>query len=87
MQKVIFPVIFLLVTSVQTVFAGEEIQLAAAIGAGAINSPPVVQTDDAVAGHAGSAGAAMSTTTMVLVGAVTVGVLAAVASADSGTSH
>lgn len=73
-------------------FAGEEIQLAAAIGAGASATVPEPAADtgaDATGAEAGSAAtsaAAMGTGSMVAIGALAAGAIAALASSGGGSS-
>lgn len=67
-------------------FAGEEIQLAAAIGAGASATVPEPAADTAEPGSAASSAAALGTGSMVAIGALAAGVIAALASSGGGSS-
>ncbi len=76
-------------------FASEEIQLAAAIGAGASTTAPGPVADTSAAGtgatgteagSAASSAAAMSTGSMVAIGALAAGAIAALASSGGGSS-
>ena len=78
-------------------FAGEEIQLAAAIGAGSsttVETPEATATGEVATGASGEAGSAaaaaasMGTSSMVTMGVLAAGAIAALASGGgSSTSH
>lgn len=85
--------------STQAVLAGEEIQLAAAIGAGSSATSPTSggaatgaeaaatgSTATAGAGSAAASAAAMGTTTMVTIGVLAAGAIAAIASGGSSST-
>lgn len=100
MKKIILSTIISLVLATPA-FAGEEIQLAAAIGAGGTQEPttgsestpgsetPTTGGGGAVGGGAGgtAAAAGMSTATMVTLGVLGAGALAAFSGGDSTSNH
>lgn len=89
MRNFLFLSIFILITNTQTVLAGENIQLAAAIGAAALDKSRIEETNtDTSDSNAGGQTAAIKPY-MIAIGVVTVGIIAAVAGggSDSATTH
>jgi len=87
MKRFIFLSVIITILQTQVVYAGEEINLAAAIGASAIEKPA---SEEASGASPESKGMDPKTTTLMIVGGVVaVGIIAAISSGggDSTTSH
>ena len=86
MRRMLFICLFLLMSAAQHAMASEEIHLAAAIGAAAIEPSKGGVTTTTTTAPASAAASAVKPY-MIAVGVVSVAVIAAVATSDSSTSH